>query len=53
LAFSGVNCELLGVWFFISPFLGFWWDFDGVEWKSICLVTAMFGGTDPFLGFWW
>ena len=30
LAFSGVNCELLGVWLFISPFLGFWWDFDGV-----------------------
>ena len=35
LAFSGVNCELLGAWLFISPFLGFWWDFDGVEWKSI------------------
>ena len=30
LAFSGVNCELLGAWLFISPFLGFWWDFDGV-----------------------
>ena len=30
LAFSGVTCELFGVWLFINPFLGFWWDFDGV-----------------------
>jgi hypothetical protein len=53
LAFSGVNCELLGVWLFISPFLGFW-GFGGVEWKSIgfslqpCLVALThfwdFGG---------
>ena len=39
-----------------DPFLGFWWDFDGVlmvlNGNQLVLVTAMFGGTDPFLGFW-
>ena len=40
-----------------DPFLGFWWDFDGVlmglNGNQLVLVTAMFGGTAPFLGSWW
>ena len=56
LAFSGVNCELLGVCLFINQFLGFWWYFDGVlvglNGHQFCLVYSHVS-TDPFLGFWW
>jgi hypothetical protein len=54
LAFSGVNCELLGVWLFFSPFLGFWWDFGvlvGLNGNQLVLDYSHVWWHCPIFGF--
>ena len=56
---NGVNCELLGVWFPINPFVGIvgvcvfhevWWGW--IE-NQLILIPTIVEGTDPFVGMWW
>ena len=56
---NGVNCELLGVWFPINPFVGIvgvcvfhevWWGW--IE-NQLILIPTIVEGTDPFVEWCW